>query len=128
MIERFLSGGVIMWPLLVVALGVVALVVRASLQLRSGAAELPRARATLRSILFWGGMSLLLGLLGTVVGLLVMADALQRVGSASPSLVWGGVGLSLVSLVFGIAVLLFSGLAWIGLHRWSERVGGRAGA
>lgn len=128
MIERFFSGGIIMWPLLAVALGIVALVVRASLQLRGGPAELPGARASLRSILFWGGMSLLLGLLGTVVGLLVMADALQRAGGASPSLVWGGVGVSLVSLVFGIAVLLFSGVAWVGLHRWSERVAGHARA
>jgi biopolymer transport protein ExbB/TolQ len=128
MIERFFSGGIIMWPLLAVALGIVALVVRASLQLSGGPAELPRARASLRSILFWGAMSLLLGLLGTVVGLLVMADALQRAGAASPSLVWGGVGVSLVSLVFGIAVLLFSGVAWVGLHRWSERVAGQASA
>ncbi len=127
MIDRFLSGGVMMWPLLFVAVGVAALAVRTALHLRSGASRLPRAQATMRSILFWGGMSLLLGLLGTVVGMLVMADAIQRAGGASPGLVWGGVGVSLVSLIFGIAILLFSGLVWAALHRWSERVRESAG-
>ncbi len=127
MIDRFLSGGVIMWPLLVVAVGIVALAVRAALHLQGGAAGLERARATMRSILFWGAMSLLLGLLGTVVGLLIMADSLQRAGGASAGLIWGGVGVSLVSLIFGTAILLFSGLAWAGLHRWRENVRARAG-
>lgn len=95
--------------------------VRAVLQLRRGEPGLEAARATSRSILFWGIMSLLLGALGTVVGLVLMADAVHRAGGAGAGLVWGGIGLSLVTLIFGLLTLLFSGLAWLGVRRWSKR-------
>lgn len=129
MIEWFLSGGVIMWPLLVLALGVIVLAVRAAVDLRRGAGR-PGAAGTgppaaappsLGGILFWGGFALLVGALGSVVGIVIMARSIAAAGGASGPLVWGGVAVSLVSLIFGILVFLVAGLLWLTLDAWRRR-------
>lgn len=138
MIEWFRSGGVIMWPLLALAFGVIASAVRATTKLRKGARAPadsgdPAARTdtapgpALVPILFWGAVALLVGALGTVTGLIIMARRIPAAGGASPGLVWGGVGLALTSLAFGILIFLLSGLLWLGLHAWARRVATRAG-
>lgn len=145
MIETFQSGGVIMWPLLVLAVGVVALIGREALRRRratirattrsaapstgspenAGTGPVPAGRGA--TILFWGGTAAVLGLLGTVVGLLQMAHAIQRAGSTTPQLVWGGVGVSLVSLIFGLLILLVAGLGWLAFRNGGAGAG-RSGA
>lgn len=119
MIDWFIDGGLIMWPLLAVALGVIALSVRAALALRTPgtSGEAPR----LTSILFWGSVALLLGALGTVVGLMVAARHIAAAGGASAALIWSGVGVTLTTLVFGILIFLLAGLLWLGLDAWRWR-------
>lgn len=119
MIDWFTDGGLIMWPLLAVALGVTALSVRAAFALRSPgtAGEPPR----LTPILFWGGVALLLGALGTVVGLMVAARHIAAAGGASTALIWSGVSVTLISLVFGILIFLLAGLLWLPLDTWRRR-------
>lgn len=116
MLNAFRSGGVMMWPLLLIALGIGGVAVRAARAARSGAPREELER-TLQTILFWGAMSVVLGLLGTAVGLVQMASALQRVTAVSASTVWGGVGVALVTLIFGLLILLASLLLWFGLRR-----------
>lgn len=138
--DMFLSGGIMMWPMLAVGVGILILAVRAAVRLRAvgrpqtGSAEetgLERRRAdelpadvdrSLQAILFWGAMAVLLGLLGTVVGVVVMTQAIALAGSVEPPLVWGGVGVSLVTLVFGLLIFLLAAFSWFGLRQWSQRV------
>ncbi len=127
MIETFLSGGVMMWPMLVVAIGVAGITLRAAACLWTRA-PLEDVRKKLNAIVFWGAMGALLGLLGTVVGLVRMAQVIQRFGAVEAPLVWGGVAVSLVSLIFGISILLFSGVAWLVLQQWTLRAVEREGA
>lgn len=127
MIDWFLSGGVIMWPLLALALGVIGLAVRAAIELRRAAARPqeppePARRPALGTILFWGGVALLVGALGTVVGIVIMSRSVAAAGEASGALIWGGVGVSLVSLIFGILIFLLAGLLWLPLEAWRSRV------
>lgn len=119
MIDWFMDGGLIMWPLVAVALGVIALSARAAVALRAPgtAGQAPR----LAPILFWGGVALLLGTLGTVVGLMVAARNIAAAGGASAALIWSGVGVTLTSLVFGILVFLVAGLLWLPLDTWRRR-------
>lgn len=136
MIDLFVSGGLIMWPLLALALGVVAVAVRAAITLRgldraADPAEPPSAKAdirgrTLTPILFWGGVALLVGALGTVIGLVIMARRIGAAGGASAGLVWGGIGVTLVSFGFGILIFLLSGFLWLGLDSWRRRLTGRS--
>ncbi len=122
MIETFRSGGIMMWPMLAVALGVGWLAVRTGLRLRQGREAPEVARRGLQAILFWGVMAVVLGALGTVVGLVLATRAIALAGAVEPSLVWGGVGVSLVTLVFGLLIFLFAALVWFPLYRWHGRV------
>lgn len=122
MIDAFLSGGIMMWPMLVVGLGVGWLTFRTALRLRRGREAPEEARRGLQAILFWGAMAVILGVLGTVVGLVVMAQAIGLAGAVESHLVWSGVGVSLVTLVFGLLIFLFSAVCWFLLRRvaWTK--------
>ena len=136
MTEWFLGGGIIMWPMLVLGIGVVASALRAGLRLRRAAVSVTtgqessshRASApSLVPILFWGAVALLVGALGTATGLVIMARNTAAAGGGSARLVWGGVSLALISLVFGIVIFLISGLLWFTLDAWARRVRSRSG-
>lgn len=118
MTEWFLNGGIMMWPLLVLTLGIVVLAGREAMALSAAADQPGTRRASLGTILFWGGVSLLVGLLGTVVGIVIMARNIAAAGEVSSALVWGGVGVSLAPLVFGILIFLLAGFLWLPLHAW----------
>lgn len=118
MIETFASGGVMMWPLLMIGVGVVVLSVRAGQHLFG---EDPRPQVEterrLDGILFWGSMGIVLGFLGTVLGLVQMAQAIQHLAPVSSGLVWGGIGVSLVTLIFGFMIFLVASLLWFLLRQ-----------
>jgi len=121
MIEAFLSGGVLMWPLLVIGIGVLYLGARTGWLLARSESRPLEAERALQSILFWGGMSLVLGLLGTVVGIVQIAQAVALTGAVEARLVWGGFGLSLMTLIFGLVILTTSLLLWIVLRGLGAR-------
>ncbi|MEX2531834.1 MAG: MotA/TolQ/ExbB proton channel family protein [Gemmatimonadota bacterium] len=121
MIDLYLSGGVMMWPLLALAAGVLWLAARTAL--RIGAAGDPEdVERGLHGILFWGAMAVMLGFLGTIVGLMSMMEAIARAGSTPASLVWGGVGVSLVTLIFGLAIFVVSAVTWFAIRQWHAAV------
>jgi biopolymer transport protein ExbB/TolQ len=132
MVELFLSGGVLMWPLLLVGLGVLALAIRVVLLLRGGESAPGDAERSLQTMLFWGVMGAVLGLIGTAAGLIQMARWIETFGPVQDTLVRGGVGVALVTVVFGMAILLVALLLWLGLRppvlRRSARIGARPSA
>jgi biopolymer transport protein ExbB/TolQ len=118
--DLFLSGGILMYPLLVIALGVVLLAARAGWLLRR--AERPAAELDqrLQAIVFWGGMSVVLGLLGTSLGLAQMAHAVRLAGAVEPPLLWTGFAMALVTLVFGLSIFALALLLWFPLRQLSQ--------
>lgn len=127
MTEFFASGGVIMWPILAVGLGVVWISGRTALRLRGrnpspDGAGPDEVRRGLQAILFWGVMAVVLGLLGTTVGIVIMTRAVALAGAAEAPLIWGGIGVALVTLAFGLLVFLLSATLWFVLHQWQGRV------
>jgi hypothetical protein len=118
MIDAFLSGGIVMWPLLLIGLGILVLAVRAGLSIGRTARAAAAAEDPLQSILFWGVMALVLGLLGMVTGIVQIARAVGLAGAAEPVLLWGGFGVSLVSFLFGLLILTTALLLWAGLRGW----------
>lgn len=124
MIEMFRNGGVLMWPMLLVALGIAWLALRTAIRLARGNADPEAVQRGLHAVLFWGFMSVLLGIIGTVGGLVVMTQAIALAGTVEPRLIWGGVGVSLVTLIFGLLIFLFATISWFALRQWSGRIGG----
>ena len=80
------------------------------LTLKQRGTELNRKRLDL--ILFLGSFSLIYGIFGQVLGFYQAAGVIQEVGEISPSLIWGGIRVSLIAPIMGFVVLLLSGLFW----------------
>lgn len=126
MIEWFLEGGSFMWFVLGAGVAGLILAVDAGRKVRGGTTGAARLRAEIDGVLFWGGFASVLGLIGTLGGVAVMARALEQAGGAAPSLIWGGFRVALIPTAFGLAVLAFCLLAWYGLRAALRR--GRAGS
>lgn len=123
MSEMFSDGGVMMWPLLATAAGILWLSARTAMRLAGGdRSRIEEAGRGLQAILFWGAMAAVLGLLGTVVGIIVMTQMIQLADTVEPRLVWAGVGVTLITLLFGLLVFLLSAVSWFVLRQWHGRV------
>lgn len=127
MIDWFLSGGFFMW--FVLGAGVVGLVLAtdAGRKLSNKRSEAAALRGEIDGVLFWGGFASVLGLIGTLGGVAVMARSLEQAGGASAAVVWGGLRVALIPTAFGLAVLAVCLLAWYGLRTALRRSQGPAG-
>jgi hypothetical protein len=108
------------WPLTISLVAVLVLTLYASARLfRSGARADLRTRAFVDAILFWGGFALAWGVLGTLIGITIAAQAIEAAGNISTSLVWGGIKVALLTSEFGMLILVVAALVWFGLQfRW----------
>jgi hypothetical protein len=127
MIELFHDGGFMMIPLLVTTLAVVALTIRSWMTMpreRGGADAVVETR--IDSVLFWGAYGVVLGILGTLVGIAVAAQAIERAGAASmnAAVVWGGIKAALITVIFGFLVFSFALVVWFLLRVRYRRVVG----
>jgi len=118
MFTLFMQGGFYMWPLLLFAIIIIILSVKKIVDLFFKS-DLSHAKieSGINSILFWGGMSVLIGFLGHFHGLYLAMEAISRANDISPAIVAMGYGVSLITVLFGLLILLFSALIWFVL-RW----------
>jgi hypothetical protein len=64
------------------------------------------------SILVWGALSAVLGILGTVVGISIAAGVIENASSISPPLVAGGLKVALSTTVFGMLLFALALVVW----------------
>lgn len=120
--QVFSDGGLMMWPITLCGIAVVALAGRAAWRMRSGRTEpLVAVRAGIDSVLFWGVYASVLGVLGTVLGVLLAAQAVEAVGEVHVALVSGGIKVALTTTIYGMLILLGGALLWFGLRQWHHR-------
>ena len=118
-IEVFQALGVIRWPLVFSLIAVVALALVSLRLVKSDAMPDRHAKTWIDAILFWGGFAAVTGVLGTLVGIVIAAQAIESTGALSGTLVWGGIRVALLSSVVGTLLLAFASLLWFGLQcRW----------
>ena len=113
--------GLIRYPLTFSLLLVVLLTLWSAAQLfRPSAWADPRSKAWVDAVLFWGGFAMISGVLGTLVGVIVAAQSIeQAAGQVTPTLIWGGIKVALLSSALGLVVLALASLLWFGLQlRW----------
>ncbi len=110
------EGGVIMWVLVPVAVVTLGVAVAAALRLRSRAGRDPRLETGIDAVLFWGIYGLVIGVLGTVVGLFQAARAIERLGPLDPRMIWGGIRVTLTTSIFGLVLFSLALLVWFGLR------------
>jgi uncharacterized membrane protein YjfL (UPF0719 family) len=121
MTEFFAQGGIVMYPLVAVGLGVIWHAARSARLIGQGAVASPELHGSLQGIVFWGTFAAVLGLLGTSIGVIQMAQAVTLARGVEPYLVWGGFGVALITLIFGMVILLVAGLLWFTLRTWMSR-------
>lgn len=115
----FRNMGVIQWPMYVATFFMVVQIGRAARQVRLPAES--RSAMTTHTILIWGFLNLLLGVLGTVVGLSLAGQAVERIGRVSAPLVAGGIKVALSTSIFGLLLLIIAVLCWLVLQLWQGR-------
>jgi len=128
MITLWQALGMIRWPLTLSLFAVVALSALSCFRLfKPGAWGDLRSKVWVDAVLFWGGFAMVSGVLGTVVGVIVAAQAIEAAGAVSTALLWGGIKVALLSSALGLAILFFSSLAWFALQlRWRMLVAGES--
>lgn len=118
----FSDMGVMRWPITFCLVMVVVLAIQAAIRMKSGEPDNRiLARATIDGSLFWGAYAAVLGVLGTVVGFMVAAQAVEALGEVETRLVWGGVKVALSTTVYGLLIFLLAALAWFALRGWHRR-------
>jgi hypothetical protein len=122
--DFFPMMGVIRYPMYIATVFMVAQIVRAALQVRRPAEA--RSTMTTHTILIWGFLNALLGVIGTVVGLALAGWSVERMGAAPAALLAGGVKVALFSTIFGLLLLTFAVVAWLVLQGLQWRGEGKA--
>jgi hypothetical protein len=113
------SLGFIKYPIWIVLILMLVQIVRATVDLvRPGA---PEIGLRIHSILIFGALAACLGVLGSLVGVWLAAEAISRAGEVSSSLVWGGIQVALGSSIVGLLILGFASVAWLVLQYASGR-------
>jgi len=84
-------------------------------------AEAPRLERSLTLMGALASVAPLLGLLGTVSGMIATFDAISATGASTPRLLSGGISEALITTQLGLMVAIPLLLAHAGLSRWVER-------
>lgn len=122
MIELLRDGGFIMYPLLAVTAAVIGYSVSAARALRSASGPDPRLEATIDGVLFWGGFGVVLGVIGSLIGIVQAARIIEAAGGiVEPILIWGGIRAALSSTIVALPVFALAALAWFALRRGYAR-------
>jgi len=84
-------------------------------------AEAPKLERSLSLLGALAGVAPLLGLLGTVSGMIATFDTISTVGTGNPRLLSGGISEALITTQLGLMIAIPLLLAHAGLERWVQR-------
>ncbi len=122
MMNLFREMGFYFWPLMLIAIAVMGLAVRAATRLRQARPEdTAPIEHTINAVLFWGCVAAVVGVLGQFHGIYQALKVISMAPAVSPPIIWGGLAVSFSSTLAGLAILLVAALLWAtlrgGLHR-----------
>ena len=68
-----------------------------------------------------GLFTMITGILGQLIGLMMAFGAIERAGDISPAMVFGGLKISMYSTLYGIFIYMLSILIWFLLDLWHHK-------
>lgn len=71
----------------------------------------------LTGILLFGSLSPLIGIIWQMIGMMQAFKAIEEAGDISPSLIMGGLKVSMYAPLYGLIVLFFSAILWF-ILKW----------
>jgi hypothetical protein len=117
MTSFFAEMGFYVWPLVLIALAIAGLSVRAWIQLRDASPEtLGPIAHSVNAVLFWGCVAALVGVLGQFHGIYQALKFISAAPAISPPIIWGGLAVSFTSTLAGLSILLVAALLWSALR------------
>ena len=116
MMEYVREGGYMMYPLIGIAVVIVAMAVRSWLRISGKAGSDAVVETGIDAVLFWGAYGVILGILGTLVGIAQAATAIQAAGSVTAPVVWGGIKVALNTTIFSLCVFSIAFVVWFALR------------
>ncbi|MGE0089690.1 MAG: MotA/TolQ/ExbB proton channel family protein [Bacteroidales bacterium] len=112
LLRHLIEGGIFfMLPIYLMWIVVIILTIRFILLLKKDNKDL-RLKRTNDSILFTGSFAFLFGLFGQIIGLFGAMEAIYSAGDISPALMAAGFMISLLTVIYGFALLLLSSIVW----------------
>lgn len=119
MMELIRNGGFMMYPMLATAAGVAGMSIWSWMSLvKSANGSDAVVETRIDSVLFWGAYGVVLGVLGTLIGFAQIAQAVQASGvdTLSPQLLWGGIKVALITVIFGFLIFSIAMVCWFMLR------------
>lgn len=110
--EFFMWLGPFKWPMVLLSVLVVLLVIKKVIELVLPGISQARKASGVNTILFWGVMSMALGVFSQTVSLWAALQEIVKAADISPAIVLIGFYGSFVSTLLGIGTLIFAALAW----------------
>ncbi len=121
MLSLFFNGGVFMWLLLIIAISIIILSIKKAIDLFGSKISDPNhLEKGINAIIFWGGVSLVVGFLAHFWGLQLAMMAISHANDISPTIVANGFAVSLITIIFGMLIFLFSAIIWF-IFRWQYK-------
>ncbi len=118
LIVIFKQGGPFMKLLLLIFLGIVFYSTKKAIDLfAKHDLEPSKLERGINGIIIWGGISVVVGFLSHFWGLYLAMIAIKYANDISPSIVAGGYAVSLITILFGIFIFLFTAIIWL-IFRW----------
>ena len=68
-----------------------------------------------------GLFTMITGILGQLIGLMMAFQAIEAASDISPAILAGGLKVSMITTLYGILIYLFSILVWFLLDLWHHR-------
>ena len=122
MSRMIVDTGPFMWPLLLLMLAVVVTTARRARELGNDAAPgSPSYEQRIGSLLFWGVLAALVGLLGQYSGIYMSITAALSMDSFNPALVAKGAAESIGATIIGFAILIVACVSWFSLRTLNRR-------
>ncbi|XOV93198.1 MAG: MotA/TolQ/ExbB proton channel family protein [Bacteroidota bacterium] len=116
MFELFYMGGTLFMSILtIIFVAMIAITVINGIPVIKGEIESSEGRAKISYIKSVGQFALVIGILGQLIGLTDAFRAIEAAGDVSPSLVYGGLKVSMITTLYGFTIYVISYLIWFGL-------------
>jgi biopolymer transport protein ExbB/TolQ len=77
---------------------------------------------TICALLFVGSLSPLIGIIFQMIGMMAAFEAIEKAADISPSIILGGLKISMFAPMYGLIVLFFSAILWFILKWKVERM------
>jgi len=112
-VKHLIEGGIyFMLPIYILWIVVIILLIKQLLNYFSSPKSNKKLEKNNSIILFAGSFAFLYGIFGQIIGFFQVLNVIEAEGNIAPSLIAGGLKITLLSVLYGFSLLLVSAIIW----------------